>query len=142
MPEFILNRNDTNHLSEFVAGYVEAMFFTNGDTGDDNEDKLNELGTARLTRAAWQDIKDDCEAFRHAVETQHGRDAARILSHGLPGYDAQRAGNDFWFTRQGHGVGFWDRDELPEDLRDALSETARGFGGAYVETARGWIYHR
>lgn len=140
MPEFILNRNGADHLSDFIAGYVEAMFFTNGDTGEGY--KLNELGTRRLTRAAWQVIKGDCETFHHRVESEHGRDAARVLSDGLPGYDAQRAGNDFWFTRQGHGVGFWDRDELSETLRDALSETAQAFGQAYVETARGWIYHR
>jgi hypothetical protein len=142
MPEFILNRNDTNHLSDFVEGYVEAMFFTNGDIGaEDDEHRLNRLGTNRVTRKAWQDIKDDCEAFRHAVEMQYGRDAADILSYGTDGYDARRAGNDFWFTRQGHGVGYWDRDALPESIRDALSETARGFGEAYVETWRGWIHH-
>jgi len=42
------------------------------------------------------------------------------------------AGHDFWLTRNGHGVGFWDRG-LGE-LGDLLSDTARVMGGcdAYV----------
>lgn len=38
MPEFTLN---SDALPEFTKGYVEALFFTNGDTGADDEDKLN-----------------------------------------------------------------------------------------------------
>lgn len=41
-------------------------------------------------------------------------------------YDAKAAGRDFWFTRNGHGVGFWDRDL--GDIGDQLSEIAREFG--------------
>lgn len=44
-------------------------------------------------------------------------------------YDAAAAGRDFWYTRNGHGVGFWDRD-LPGDLGDKLTEIAESFGGA------------
>ena len=50
MPEFTLNSDARfEALPEFTKGYVEALFFTNGDTGADDEDKLNRLGTARLT---------------------------------------------------------------------------------------------
>lgn len=44
----------------------------------------------------------------------------------------------FWYTRNGHGVGYWDRDQLSRyvdigggtegDLGDSLSEAARDFG--------------
>lgn len=42
MPEFCLNESArTAHpfyaLSDFAKGYVEAMFFTNGDTGDERD---------------------------------------------------------------------------------------------------------
>lgn len=30
-------------------------------------------------------------------------------------YDAEQAGRDLWFTSQGHGVGFWDREALKPD---------------------------
>ena len=46
MPEFMLNSDARfESLPEFTKGYVEAMFFTNGDTGADDEDKLNRLGS-------------------------------------------------------------------------------------------------
>jgi hypothetical protein len=44
MPEFVLNRphwwpsaapDDDADLRDFACGYVEAMFFTNGDCGDE-----------------------------------------------------------------------------------------------------------
>lgn len=41
-------------------------------------------------------------------------------------YDAKAAGRDFWYTRNGHGVGFWDRG-LGE-VGDKLSDIAREFG--------------
>jgi hypothetical protein len=57
-------------------------------------------------------------------------------------YTEEQAGRDFWFTRQGHGTGFWDRDELePEELGDKLSDRAKRFGEVYPEISRGWIYY-
>ena len=50
MPEFMLNSDARfETLPEFTKGYVEALFFTNGDTWTDDEYKLNRLGAARLT---------------------------------------------------------------------------------------------
>ncbi|MNR87614.1 hypothetical protein D3C72_185120 [compost metagenome] len=44
-----------------------------------------------------------------------------------PGYDAwECAGHDFWLTRCGHGVGFWDRG-LGE-LGQRLTEASNAFG--------------
>ena len=38
MPEFTLNSDARfEALPEFTKGYVEALFFTNGDTGADDE---------------------------------------------------------------------------------------------------------
>jgi hypothetical protein len=136
MPEFLL---DTAHRGSHPRGYVEAMFFTNGDTGDEREFYLNELGTERLTRAAVKDIKKDCDAFLGHIMPD-GCFVRQWLDR-FEDYDDAQAGRDFWFTRQGHGAGFWDRDQLKES-GEALSVAARAFGEAYVETWRGWIYHR
>lgn len=40
--------------------------------------------------------------------------------------DDEMAGHDFFLTRNGHGVGFWDRD-LGE-VGDRLSDAAEAFG--------------
>lgn len=142
MSQFILNANHHGKhpfysLDDFAKGYVEAMFFTNGDTGDEREDLLNDIGVEKLTKKAVEEIRHDCNMFK--VKAKDLLDFAV----GRDGYSEERAGNDFWFTRQGHGVGFWDRNELKaDDLGDKLSEAARGFGEAYVEVSRGWIYYR
>lgn len=141
MPEFILNKPRAAHpfydLDTFAKGYVEAMFFTNGDTGDDNENLLNHLGTERLTKAAVARIAADCALFQ--------KRAAVLLRHAYRSnaYDEEQAGRDFWLTRQGHGAGFWDREVLERrNLGRKLSDVAQRFGEAYVETNRGWIYVR
>jgi hypothetical protein len=149
MPEFQLNadrhgKHAYYKLSTFAKGYVEAMFFTNGDTGDDNESLLNDLGVERLTREAVKAIAKDCDAFLSTIMpdgcfVQQWINRAADETNG--GYDDERAGNDFWYTRQGHGVGYWCRDELKGDLGQGLADAARKFGEAYCSVARGWIYH-
>jgi hypothetical protein len=50
------------------------------------------------------------------------------------------AGHDLWLTSQGHGVGFWDRSELPGELGQQLTAYAERFRGIYPEFYRGWFY--
>ena len=166
MPEFILNRKASRlhpfyALDAFEKGYIEAMFFTNGDIGDEREDLLNDLGVERLTRAAVKSIKADCAQFQKA--------AAPLLALALAsmsGYCEEQAGRDFWLTRQGHGAGFWGRGELSVDvgkmpdgelitgceaeeagaklqgsLGDLLTVAAKAQGEVHPYVARGWIYH-
>ncbi len=168
MPEFILNTPGRStpprkshpfyDLSTFAKGYVEAMFFTNGDTGDEREYLLNEWGVEKLTRLSVAKIADDCEAFE--------KSAAELLAlaYSTDEYDDEQAGRDFWFSRQGHGVGFWDRKPLerkvipgadglrfvaevitatePRDLGDLLHAAAKKFGECDVQAYRGWVHVR
>ena len=146
MPEFCLNTNASrNHsyykLSSFAQGYVEAMFFTNGDIGDDkDEHKLNNMGVDRLTRKAVKSIKRDCDGF---LSNRIGGLFARqyIDAASENGYDNEQAGRDFYYTRQGHGVGFQDSDALTNVQAYALDAIAKRFGEVHVEAYRGWIYH-
>jgi hypothetical protein len=44
------------------------------------------------------------------------------------GYGYTYAGHDFWFTRNGHGAGFWDRVELGDGrVGERLTVAARAF---------------
>lgn len=140
MPQFVLNTSPPHHaydsLDSFAQSYVEAMFFTNGDCGDEREDILNELGVGRLTRKACEAIAADCKAFQEAN--------AELLRQACErdGYDEERAAHDFWYTRQGHGVGYWDRGQLDADGLGAALTKAAKVGEAYVELWRGWIHYR
>ena len=136
MPEFMLNSDARfEALPEFTKGYVEAMFFTNGDTGADDEDKLNRLGTARLTAKALPSIRATCAAFART----HADLLTAAYEH--PGYGPREAGHDLWFTRQGHGAGYWDSG-LPRPLSDALTDAAKALKECEMEVWRGWIYER
>jgi hypothetical protein len=47
----------------------------------------------------------------------------------LKGIAPDSAGHDFWLTRNHHGAGFWDRDELDADDRGKkLTDIAHAFG--------------
>lgn len=91
-------------LDAFTQGYIEALFFT------ENESLLEQLtgedyGFSDLAPETLADIIADCAAFQ--------RDNAATLAEAYTrDYDAGQAGRDYWFTRNGHGVGFWDRDAL------------------------------
>lgn len=151
MPEFILNRdNRGSHpfyaLDDFAKGYVEAMFFTNGDTGDDDDNRLNDLGVERLTRAAVAEIESDCVAFQR----DNAADLAAVYAMEPGPYgkgqriDEIRAGHLFWFARQGHGVDWTDWYAPAADVAELerLQEASSAFGESYVEISRGWIYVR
>lgn len=120
MPRFILPlgapeaANEFAMLDDFTRGYIEAMFFTNTGSLDDGD--LQDATFADLAPESLAEIIADCTAFqnKHAslLEQACQRDD----------YSAEQAGRDFWFTRNGHGVGFWDRKQLyAGELGDALS---------------------
>jgi hypothetical protein len=46
--------------------------------------------------------------------------------------DAEKAGHNFWLTREGHGSGFWDEDM--DEVGERLTELSEKFGegGLYV----------
>lgn len=168
MPQFFLNAptraaHPFYNLDSFARGYVEAMFFTNCDSGAEDEFIANRLGVERLTADSVAAIAKDCAAFEEK--------AAPLLALAYcRNYSLEEAGRDFWFTRQGHGVGFWDRRALdvavykmpdgeiamPDDsetdadllaaggvalgnLGRALSRVAKGFGECWPEIYGGWI---
>src|SRR5687767_4560175 len=118
MPEFRLNDANKGRayakLDSFAKGYIEAMFFTNGDTGDEQEHSLNELGTERLTNRAIASIAADCSKFLGTI--LHDGCFVRQWLDRAEDYTDEQAGRDLWFTRQGHGVGYWERKQLAGEL--------------------------
>ena len=95
-------------LTEFLNAYITAALWSSSD--GDNE-SLEEFEVADETRTK---MKEDCLKFHNENHT---------LLYGL---DPAQCGYDFWLTRCGHGVGFWDRD-LGE-VGDKLSEVCSKWG--------------
>lgn len=131
MPEFILNGKEKpafNALPDIVQGFIEAMFFTEiastftmkqfntkraikaREEGQDSE-LPSDCGFDELTAESVENITRFCAEF----ETK----AAEILPLAYErDYDETQCGRDTWFTSQGHGVGFRDRDELSANEED------------------------
>lgn len=125
MPEFVLpgaSEPAFRALDSFTQGYIEALFFTEeerlceeGNEGREMPEVVintatmesrfqggNSYGVADLAPSALASIIADCAAFQTA-------NAALLNEAYARDYDAEQAGRDFWFTRNGHGVGFDDR---------------------------------
>ncbi len=133
MAHFELNTNGAIainwcNLDCFTQGYVEALFFTESShcvmaidwPKDGDADGLDgeipaDIGFCELAPCAIASIMNDCAQFQ--------LDNAALLEQAAEsdGYDMVQAGRDYWFTRNGHGVGFWDRGlgEVGDSLSDA-----------------------
>jgi len=121
MPEFQLNTNnaDVPQFDTFTLGYIEAMFFADIDTPDHDTEGM---GVGDLSSEAIKGIKADCAQFQI-------NNAGFLNSAYSSEYGERRAGNDFYFTRVGHGAGFWDRGE--GEIWDKLTESSEEFVGIW-----------
>lgn len=160
MPEFILNGRDNAAKAEspFVLGFIEAMFFTESSCYDSsvwNDDETqealregqadgsipNDMGYDDLEPGSLEAIRKFCNA--KCLEL--GPLLVEALNR--PGYDETQAGRDLWYTYNGHGVGYWDREALEADgLGDKLSKACgRGeispFFGDHVEFGNAPFVH-
>ena len=138
MPEFCLEGRDSRdfrELPEMLRGYIEAAFFTAprpGEYGDDSEADSaaipEEYGFPDLAPDALESMRADVERF--ALEN-----AAAVETLTAGSFDLEQIGRDFWFTRNHHGVGFWDRDadgdadgDAEKTALDCLDTAARTYG--------------
>ena len=105
----------TINEQEFVANYLEAVRFTEEDSPD------FETYGPDLCPYFIRESTLDCLSFY-----------SRIECYITPEKIAQSA-HDFWLTRNGHGVGFWDRPEIYGDhFADRFTQWAKGYGEANV----------
>jgi hypothetical protein len=104
-----------NTLEKFIAAYIEAIYFT--DTGDDRQPPED----AELSPEALKEINEDCADFLQSCD--------ELIRQTDNTYDS--AAHDFWFTRNGHGVGFWDGD-WPEPQASDLDAAAKAYGEVWV----------
>jgi len=78
--------------------YIEAIYFT--ETGDTDQPSID----TELTPLCKAQAFLACRQFLWAIE--------RDPVEGLEDLDPEQLGHDLWFTRNGHGTGFWDRPEI------------------------------
>jgi hypothetical protein len=103
-------------MDTFTRAYITAALFTELD--DDNQPLDKNYTIDDLTTAARNLMTSDCAGFLEAHAEQIGT-------------ELERAGHDFWLTRNGHGAGFWDGD-WPAPIGQDLSIAAKKYGSAYL----------
>jgi hypothetical protein len=179
MPEFIMDSDgEVNGLTfedctPIFQGYIEAMLFTETCTGismveweePENQEAVKEgqADGSIPTDSGFGDIHPDTlermqlDCFNFEVKARPLLEEAYAR-----GYEPVQAGRDFWFTRNGHGAGFWDRDVLSstgekwsggndsdgETLGEKLTEVAKEFGETWSDfvpdpdspTGYGYVY--
>jgi len=117
------------NLETVLTHYIAAALWSTtdestpegGEPMDDNYDRQD------LSRSCLFAMRRDCKAFIEAA------DEADLLEE-YPDTEEQ-FGHDFWLTRCGHGVGFWDRGY--GDLGSRLTELSKAEGNVDIYVGDG-----
>lgn len=124
----------------FISEYITTMLFTelpdghpDCSSGEFSGSHADRKWSKRVTKATRDIIERECQLFCAA--------AGDLIAG-----DPLRAARDFWFTRNGHGCGFWDGDwdhvpaTLPQfnNAGDQLHSLAKSFREVNVYWGR-WV---
>lgn len=104
--------NESEYLALIVLGYIEAVEWVEGE---------GEEVSAEARKCLRDDVKSFFTLAMHLLKDET--------------MDPVQVGHDLWFTRNGHGVGFWEPSRGYIHA-DALTAIAEKFGERDV-----WIDH-
>lgn len=126
-------------FEEFLTGYQEAALWSSIDTikNDEGEEETVHLDDGyEMHEETKAKFRQDCKDFCDFAEPQLRR------AIDCTGYGAVQAGHDLWLTRAGHGAGYWDRGQLPRELREQLSDAARDAGSRELYIGDDGLIHQ
>lgn len=103
-------------IDEFTRSYLQTCLWTETD-GEECLDRNHDF--SHLSREFVERAHKDCASFQDRNQ------------HDLRGESPNRAGHDFWLTRNRHGAGFWDGD-YEEDKGKRLTAVAEQYGEVSV----------
>jgi len=108
-------------LESFTDAYIEAALFSaTDDEGEPLDSRFDRSDIATSTVSAMElDCADFYEEFKPVWS---GKCLTNVR-------EDEQAGHDFWFTRNGHGVGFWEKSDWKPSAGAKLTEGADSFGG-------------
>ena len=110
-----MNLSVIHAAAEIRAGYLQAIEFTECGPDDPEENQNGEF-SQELLDLAMLDCRELIDAFPQFIDP----DACP---------DREQLGIDLWLTRNGHGTGYWDREDLNgEELSNQLTKYAESIG--------------
>lgn len=104
-------------MDAFTRQYIATALWSSMDNADDRGGEPLDAnhGPDDLAPETLASMIEDCQAFQR----DHHDDIA---------LDPERAGHDFWLTRNRHGAGFWDGD-WPHEVGRRLTDASHAYGG-------------
>ena len=114
---------DKEQFDYFVRGFIQAMIFV-------NEEQLQMeycLGRENISQETFKRIEKDCRKF------------INLADQWLDSGDLEQHGMDFFFVRNGHGVGFMDRKDYSREDAENLTRIAKSFKELYCYYENGFI---
>lgn len=105
--------SENPQLNAFINGYITAALWSSVDEDEDAFFTEEDIAPETLEK-----LKADCEKFLTENSDLLSKVYKRVD-------DYSSAGHDFWLTRNGHGVGFWDRGF--GYIGDALTDRSKEF---------------
>lgn len=101
------------NLDSFTVAYLTAAFWT-------EEEEVKDKTISDISQEELLKIKNECLLFQNENQKE------LVETYKKLNYSESSAGHDFWLTRNGHGVGFWDRGL--GDVGDKLSDASKLYG--------------
>lgn len=108
----------------FTRAYLTAAAFTQDPKppqGEYPEPAIGDFDPAFVRQA-----RKDCLKFQRECWELIDADSEPTFAQ------LAHAGRDFWYTRNGHGAGFWDGD-WPEQAGERLTTAAKQYGEVYAQ---------
>jgi hypothetical protein len=108
---------------DFMNAYYEGALWSSNDESDETGgNPLDEnYDIWDFTVEGLQKIISDCEKFVAMPGVDDAIDG-----------DYDQAGYDFWMTRNGHGVGFWEVPDWPEKSGKLLTAASKKMGEVWI----------
>jgi hypothetical protein len=106
-------------LDKFTEGYITAALWSStDDKGEpfDSNYSINDFAPETLQKMRENSYKFQNDDLNHEA-----------LDKYTDVYSSDYAGHDFWLTQNGHGAGFWDRENLPDGIGKKLTEAAKKY---------------
>lgn len=115
-------------LDLFTLAYIECALWSSVQDDSEADGITDEHSVNDLSEETLQAMIDDCSKFSQA-------------NYDLIESNLERAGHDFWLTRNRHGAGFWDGD-WNEDAGKLLTDASHAYGEVSLYVGdNGKIYH-
>ena len=128
--------SNIHYVEDFVIAYMIAALWSSNDESDERggEPMDSNYSIDDIAPETKETMLKECQRF-----IEEDWDDLQEIPNGGEYNRAERAGHDFWLTRNHHGAGFWDRGLGAVGKR--LTEAARkGKGRNLYVRDDGMIY--